>query len=149
MPLIEQVAVFAAAEKLANAEPMRLACRCVQLLLLHGAFCAVMLMFLPVLQLPIKESSLRRPGATSTAAAGGAEDATSEAGPPQRRLEVRVEEFCQSSEFCDSIVATTLLKVPADWLASGLLIHPCMRLPGERAVVLHPFYSCVSQLLCA
>ena len=46
--------------------------------------------------------------------------------------QVRPEDFCQSSEFSDAAVATTLLRVPADWFGAGLLIHPCMRLPGRE-----------------
>lgn len=81
----------------------------------------------------MKESTLRRTGGSTGGAVGGAgaeDTAAAEPAVPVRRLEVRVEEFCQSSEFSDGMVATTLLKVPADWLTTGLLIHPCMRIPG-------------------
>jgi hypothetical protein len=56
-------------------------------------------------------------------------------------LQVKADEFCQTSEFCDATVATTLLRLPGDWLAAGLLIHPCLKLPGRLSLSLVPLSS--------
>lgn len=84
--------------------------------------------------LPSKESSLKRPlGGTmgSTAGAGAAEPPKPKE-QPKRKLDITSDEYSLSSYFTSAKVATTLLKVPPDWLQDGLLVHPCMKLVGRE-----------------
>lgn len=85
--------------------------------------------------LPSKESSLRRPLGDTAASeakggAGGTGDEPRE--PPKRKLDITAEEFSLSSYYTDAKVATTLLRVPPDWLKEGLMVHPAMKLPGRE-----------------
>lgn len=84
--------------------------------------------------LPTKESTLRK-STTAAAMAASLESEASEYKMPElppRRLEITDDQFAQSSDYSDPTVATTLLHVPTAWLATGMLVHPTLRQPGQE-----------------